>query len=145
GEQVPTVAAPDSSSSPAAGETAAPAAPPVSQAAVEAGAQELDTKFGKLAAWNVVKREFPDWYGEQLRQAAALTAQKQPETAVNKHLTEATVALRRHPRHEARYRGAGGTAPPARQRSPRRQPPEAEGGRERLPQQSQSAFPEERR
>jgi hypothetical protein len=101
GEQVPTVAAPDSSSSPATSETAAPAAPPVSQAAVDAGAQELDTKFEKLAAWNVVKREFPDWYGEQLRQAAALSAQNQPEAAVNKHLAEALVSLRRQHANEA--------------------------------------------
>jgi hypothetical protein len=98
---VPTVAAPDSSSSPAASETAAPASPPVSQAAVDAGAQELDTKFEKLAAWNVVKREFPDWYGEQLRQAAALSAQNQPEAAVNKHLAEALVSLRRQHANEA--------------------------------------------
>jgi hypothetical protein len=101
GEQVPTVAAPNSSSPPAAGETAAPAAPPVSQAAVDAGAQELDTKFANLAAWTVVKREFPDWYGEQLRQAAALTAQNQPEAAVNKHLAEALVSLRRQHANEA--------------------------------------------
>jgi hypothetical protein len=100
GEQVPTVAAP-SSSPPAAGEAAAPAAPPVSQAAVDASAQQLDAKFEKLAAWNIVKRDFPDWYGEQLRQAAALSAQKQPDAAVNKHLTEALVSLRRQHANEA--------------------------------------------
>ena len=101
GEQVPTVAAPDGillRRRPARPPAAAPA---VSQAAVDAGAQELDTKFGKLAAWNVVKREFPDWYGEQLRQAAALSAQNQPEAAVNKHLAEALVALRRQHANEA--------------------------------------------
>ena len=36
--------------------------------------------------WNVVKREFPDWYGEQLRAAAKLTAQNQPQTEISKHL-----------------------------------------------------------
>ena len=101
GEQVPTVAAPSSPAPPATGETAAPAAAPVSQAAVDASAQELDTRFEKLAAWNVVKREFPDWYGEQLRQAAALSAQNQPEAAVNKHLAEALVSLRRQHANDA--------------------------------------------
>lgn len=107
GEQVPTVAAPDASTSTApdaatspAAETAV-AAPPVSSAEVDAGARELDTRFAKLAAWSVVKREFPDWYGEQLRQAAQLSAQKQPETAVTKHLAEALVALRRQHANEA--------------------------------------------
>jgi hypothetical protein len=98
GEQVPTVAAPQQD---AASAPAAPAGPPVSQSDVDAGAQQLDGKFEKLAAWNVVKREFPDWYGEQLRQAATLSAQNQPEEAVNKHLAEALVALRRQHANEA--------------------------------------------
>jgi len=99
GGQVPTVAAPaDNSSAPAATTAAAPPAEP---AEVEAGAQELDSKFDKLAAWSVVKREFPDWYNTQLREAATLTAQKQPETEVNKHLAEALVSLRRQHANEA--------------------------------------------
>ena len=72
-----------------------------SAAAVDAGAQQLDSKFEKMAAWSVVKREFPDWYGEQLRQAAELSAQNQPEHEVNKHLAEALVALRRQHANEA--------------------------------------------
>jgi hypothetical protein len=95
GEQVPTVSAPLSEGA------ATPPAPSVSQADVEAGAHELDGKFEKLAAWSVVKREFPDWYGEQLRQAATLSAQNQPEEAVNKHLAEALVSLRRQHAAEA--------------------------------------------
>lgn len=94
GEQVPTVSAP-------ASDPAAPAVPAVSPAQVDAGAKELDSKFEKLAAWGVVKREFPDWYGEQLKQAASLTAQNQPEEAVNKHLAEALVSLRRQHANEA--------------------------------------------
>ena len=76
-------------------------APAVSAAEVDAGAQELDSKFEKMAAWSVVKREFPDWYGEQLRQAAKLTAEKQPEQVVNKQLAEALVALRRQHANDA--------------------------------------------
>lgn len=95
GEQVPTVSAP------ADGSSAPPAPANVSQTDVDAGAHQLDSKFEKLAAWNVVKREFPDWYGEQLRQAATLSAQNQPESAVNKHLAEALVSLRRQHAAEA--------------------------------------------
>lgn len=95
GEQVPTVAAPQQDAA------LAPAAPPVSESDVAAGAQQLDGRIEKLAAWSVVKREFPDWYGEQLRQAATLSAQNQPEEAINKHLAEALVALRRQHANEA--------------------------------------------
>ena len=73
----------------------------MSSAAINAGAQTLDAKFEKMPAWSVVKREFPDWYGEQLRQAAQLSAQNQPEHEVNKHLAEALVALRRQHANEA--------------------------------------------
>jgi hypothetical protein len=97
GEQVPTVAAPGPST--ATTEAAPPAT--VSAAEVDAGAQQLDSKFEKLAAWSVVKREFPDWYGEQLRQAAKLSAENQPEAAVNKHLAEALVSLRRQHANDA--------------------------------------------
>jgi hypothetical protein len=101
-----TVEAPKSEQSPsssAATQTAAqtPPLPPVSQAEVEQGAQALDARFQKTPMWSVVKREFPDWYSEQLKEAATLNAQKQPPTAVYKHLAEALVALRRQHAQEA--------------------------------------------
>ena len=80
---------------------ATPPAPPVSAAEVEQGAQALDAKFQQTPMWNVVKREFPDWYSEQLKQAAELAAKKQPQLVVNKHLAEALVALRRKHSAEA--------------------------------------------
>ncbi len=100
GEQVPTVAAPGGSTTtvPAA-ET--PSVTPATAAEVDAGAQELDSKFEKMPAWSVVKREFPDWYGEQLRQAAKLSAEKQPQQVINKKLAEALVALRRQHANDA--------------------------------------------
>lgn len=97
--EVPTVTAPDAAQTQTAAQP--PAAPAVSQEAVDAGAQQLDAKFEKLPVWTVVKREFPDWYGEQLRQAAKLSAENQPEGAVTKHLAEALVALRRQHANEA--------------------------------------------
>jgi hypothetical protein len=101
-----TVEAPKSEQSPsssAATQTAAqtPPLPPVSQAEVEQGAQALDARFQRTPMWSVVKREFPDWYSEQLKEAATLNAQKQPPTAVYKHLAEALVALRRQHAQEA--------------------------------------------
>jgi GYF domain 2 len=101
-----TVEAPKSEQSPsssAATQTAAqtPPPPPVSQAEVEQGAQALDARFQQTPMWSVVKREFPDWYSEQLKEAATLYAQKQPPTAVYKHLAEALVALRRQHAQEA--------------------------------------------
>ena len=101
GEQVPTVAAPDGNAGAQTAAVETPAAPAVSSAVIDAGAQTLDAKFEKMPAWSVVKREFPDWYGEQLRQAAQLSAQNQPEHEVNKHLAEALVALRRQHANEA--------------------------------------------
>lgn len=101
-----TVEAPKSEQSPsssAATQTApqTPPLPPVSQAEVEQGAQALDARFQQTPMWSVVKREFPDWYSEQLKEAATLNAQKQPPTAVYKHLAEALVALRRQHAQEA--------------------------------------------
>ncbi len=94
-EQIPA------SSTPAQTAAQTPAPPPVSQAEVEQGAQALDAKFKQTPMWSVLKREFPDWYSEQLKEAATLSAQKQPLLAVNKHLAEALVALRREHAQEA--------------------------------------------
>jgi len=95
-----TVEAPKSEQAqPAAAQPPAP--PPVSQAAVEQGAQALDAKFAQTPMWSVVKREFPDWYSAQLKEAATLTAQNQPPVAIYKHLAEALVALRRQHAQEA--------------------------------------------
>jgi hypothetical protein len=55
GEQVPTVAAPDGSTATVPAAETAPATP-ATAAEVDAGAQELDSKFEKMAAWSVVKR-----------------------------------------------------------------------------------------
>jgi hypothetical protein len=72
-----------------------PPAEPASPDAVDANAQALDARFQQNPMWSVVKREFPDWYGERLREAAKLSAEKQPEIAISKHLAEALVTLRR--------------------------------------------------
>ena len=62
---------------------------------IEQNAQELDEKFQKIGLWGLVKREFPQWYEERLKEAAKLSAENQSQGAVTKHMTEALVALRR--------------------------------------------------
>ncbi len=96
-KEVATIKAPATESPPAAPAAGAS----VSPAAVEKGAEELDAKFQKTPMWSVVKREFPTWYNEQLREVAKLTAQNEPQLTINKHLAEALVALRRQHASEA--------------------------------------------
>lgn len=92
---------PAKTSPPAAAATQTAATPPVSPEAVEKSEQELDAKFQKTTMWNVVKREFPDWYSEQLKEAAKLSVEHKPQMDINKHLAEALVALRRQHAKEA--------------------------------------------
>ena len=57
--------------------------------------ETLDANFQRTAMWVVVKKEFPEWYGDRLKEAAKLSADKSSEDAIAKHLAEALVALRR--------------------------------------------------
>ena len=77
---------------------AASAAPAVAQPSAEAVAkseQDLDAKFQQMRMWGIIKHEFPDWYNEQLREAATLAAQNRPQVEIAKHLAQALVELRR--------------------------------------------------
>jgi len=93
----PTVKAPDQT----AALTPPPSSTPVSTEALEQGAQELDARFQQTPMWTVVKREFPDWYGEKLREAAQLSAENQPQLAITKLLAQGLVELRRKHADEA--------------------------------------------
>jgi hypothetical protein len=57
--------------------------------------EAIDLSFQRSAIWRHVKTEFPEWYGERLKEAAKLAADKRGETVIAKHLTEAMVTLRR--------------------------------------------------
>lgn len=96
---VPTVTAEGVTSEPPSG--AAPSGAPVSEEAVAKSAQDLDTKFQQQPMWGVVKSEFPDWYSEQLREAAKLEVERKPEIDIAKHLAQALVELRRKHADEA--------------------------------------------
>jgi hypothetical protein len=55
----------------------------------------LDLKLQKSAHWPVIKREFPDWYGERLRDAMKLTSEQKSEDEVAKSLVDEMIALRK--------------------------------------------------
>jgi hypothetical protein len=57
--------------------------------------EAVDTNFQKTALWQLLKREFPDWYAEQVKAAAQLRAEQKDDTAIAQKLAEALVALRR--------------------------------------------------
>ncbi len=58
-------------------------------------AEEIDAAFQRAALWQVIKREFPDWYRERLQQAVELKAKSSDDATVARRLAEAVVALRR--------------------------------------------------
>jgi hypothetical protein len=58
-------------------------------------AEDVDTGFQKAALWRLLKKEFPDWYGEQVKQAARLRSEQKDDKAIAQSLAEALVALRR--------------------------------------------------
>jgi hypothetical protein len=55
----------------------------------------IDVALQATPLWRVLKRDFKDWYGERLKQAAALAAQKKDDAAIGQEMARALVALRR--------------------------------------------------
>jgi hypothetical protein len=55
----------------------------------------IDAALQATPLWRVLKRDFSDWYGERLRQAASLAAQKKDDAAIGQEMARALVALRR--------------------------------------------------
>lgn len=66
-----------------------------------ATADAIDARFQKTPLWSVVKRGFPEWYGEQLLATTKLKADNKPDATITKHLLEALVALRRKHANDA--------------------------------------------
>lgn len=61
----------------------------------DANLSEIESNLQGTAHWPVIKREFPDWYGERLREAAKLSAENKSADEIAKVLAERIVALRR--------------------------------------------------
>jgi hypothetical protein len=57
--------------------------------------QTIDTNLQATALWRVIKREFPDWYSERLKEAADLASQNKDDVAIGQQMARALVALRR--------------------------------------------------
>ena len=57
--------------------------------------QTIDTTLQASPLWRVVKRDFPDWYAERLKEVADLAAQNKDDAAIGQHIARALVALRR--------------------------------------------------
>lgn len=55
----------------------------------------IDSQLQATALWRVLKRDFPDWYAERLKQAAALAADNKDEAAIGQEMARGLVALRR--------------------------------------------------
>lgn len=85
-------------SGPTAGQqtsTAAVAPPSTSDLPVSAANPTLDGRLQKIPTWQLLKREYPEWYETQLKQAAELGTQGKPEGEIDKHLVGEIVKLRR--------------------------------------------------
>ena len=78
---------------PAAATVAVREAPPAAAAAVST--TELEARWEKTAHWPVIKREFPDWYGDRLREAATLEAEKKSDAEITRLLVGQLISLRR--------------------------------------------------
>lgn len=58
-------------------------------------AQSIDAALQTSSVWRIVKRDFPDWYAERVKEVAALAAQNKDEAAIGQHVARALVVLRR--------------------------------------------------
>lgn len=64
-------------------------------------AQEVDSGFQKTALWRLLKKEFPDWYTDQVAQVARLRSEQKDDKAIALAVAQALVALRRKHINEA--------------------------------------------
>jgi hypothetical protein len=75
------------------GDDAAPSQPVVE--GVGNTAEEIDASFQRAGLWQLIKREFPDWYQERVDEAARLKSEGHDDAFVSRHLAQALVGLRR--------------------------------------------------
>ncbi|HEY5831940.1 MAG TPA: DUF4339 domain-containing protein, partial [Hyphomicrobiaceae bacterium] len=57
--------------------------------------EEINKRLQGAKLWRIIKREFPDWYAERLKEAADLAAQDKGDAAVGQHLARSVMKLRR--------------------------------------------------
>ncbi len=54
-----------------------------------------DLRLQKIPLWELLKREYPDWYANHVASADKLSAEKKSETEIATHLLQGLVALRK--------------------------------------------------
>ncbi|MBN9277036.1 MAG: DUF4339 domain-containing protein [Hyphomicrobium sp.] len=91
--RVSSASAPQSSTPPTV--SASPEARKQAPADYATDPVEVDRQFQRTALWKLLKTEFPDWYGERVRDTARLKAEGKADKAISQHLAEQLVALRR--------------------------------------------------
>ena len=55
----------------------------------------MDANLQATPLWRLLKREFPDWYAERLKEILALTAQNKDDASIAQQMGRALVTLRR--------------------------------------------------
>jgi hypothetical protein len=84
---------------------AAPAPPDAAQAEALPGLEGpsliLDEQIRSLRHWAVIRREFPEWYVERIKEAAKLTSENAKESEVGRYLAGEIVKLRRQSLNQA--------------------------------------------
>lgn len=95
----PAAPASVATTTPAAATPAEPAAPPAAPVAAPPAASgalaKIDAQYQKSRLWSYMKREYPEWYGQNVAQAAKLIDAQMPDRDATRHMIEAMVALRR--------------------------------------------------
>ncbi len=68
-------------------------APPF--AGLRGSPEAVDAKMQATALWRVIKREFPEWYGQRLNEVVSLARENKDDTAIAQHVARKLVQLRR--------------------------------------------------
>lgn len=64
-------------------------------AGLRGSAEAIDARMQTAALWQVMKREFPDWYTQRLDELVAMGRENKDDAAVAQHLARKLVELRR--------------------------------------------------
>jgi hypothetical protein len=57
--------------------------------------EATDQSLQKTPLWRVLKRDFPEWYGERIQEAAALAKAEKGDSAIGQQMMQQIVTLRR--------------------------------------------------
>ena len=74
---------------------AEPKQPPLADIGGSGTAEGVDQGLQKSTLWQVIKREFPDWYSERVQDTVKLRGEQKDDKAVSGFLTTALIDLRR--------------------------------------------------